>query len=353
MLGRMRALSLVLPILLLTSAGCATKLGSNSLPEVRASYNEAVAASTDEQMLLNIVRLRYLHSTTFLQVTSVTTQYALTTNVGANGNANLARPANGIVPGGSVGGSAGVVLSERPTITYTPLQGPDFVQRLATPLSPEQVLLLIDSGWGADLVLQTCVQQMNGVHAELGPTEDESTQIAELAELLHQLQGRHELVIQRGTTEDPHITLSLQRDPKTGSYTPEGRKLLLMLGLPLEANIYRITPVTHERAATDLAIRARSVLGAMFYLASGVEVPEGDEAAYDYGAAQRPRPLQVRQSKREPDNAYVKVRYQDLWFYIEESDQQSKRAFAFLTFVFNLSSNPGGLGPVLTVGAGG
>ena len=44
----MRALSLVLPTLMLTSAACATKLGSTSLPEVRASYNEAVAASTDE-----------------------------------------------------------------------------------------------------------------------------------------------------------------------------------------------------------------------------------------------------------------------------------------------------------------
>ena len=102
-----------------------------------------------------------------------------------------------------------------------------------------------------------------------------------------------------------------------------------------------------------ISLRGRSVLGAMFYLAQGVEVPEGDEAAYRMDMdGQRPH-IKVRQSKRAPKAAYVSVRHQDRWFYIDDADHASKRTFAFLTFVFNLTSAAGGDGPVLTVGAGG
>ena len=51
-------LRIVLSLLLLAS-GCASKLGSRSLPQVRMNYTESVATSGEQQMLLNLVRLRH------------------------------------------------------------------------------------------------------------------------------------------------------------------------------------------------------------------------------------------------------------------------------------------------------
>ncbi len=344
----MPRLSVLVAALLLTSTACASKLGSRSLPDVRGSYNEAVSASTDEQMLLNVVRLRYLHSTTFLQVGSVTTQYALTTNVGVNGSGNIDRPTSGFVPGGNAGGSAGLVMTERPTITYLPLQGEAFVRRLATPLSPDQILLMIDSGWGADLVINTCVRQINDAYAPSSAEPSDEGNLHEVARLMHLLQDRHELVVVRDE-RGLELSVKARRD---NTYSPEATALLRHLDLPTVQGGFRVTGMTHERDREQVMIRSRSVLSAMFYLAQGVDVPEGDAGAFEVtpGDGHAPR-LHVRNSKQEPKNAYVKVRYRDRWFYVAEEDGASKRVFAFLNFMFNLTSAPSGGGPVLTVGA--
>ena len=55
----------VLGLLLLT--GC-TSLGSRTIPRDSFNYNEAMAQSRNQQMLLNIVRLRYLDIPDFLTV---------------------------------------------------------------------------------------------------------------------------------------------------------------------------------------------------------------------------------------------------------------------------------------------
>lgn len=340
-------------LLIVVLSSCATKLGSTSLAEVRGSYNEAVAASTDEQMLLNIVRLRHLHSIAFLQVSSVTTQYTLTTNVGVNGSGNIDRPNGAAAPGGTAGGSAGLAISERPTITYAPLQGPDFVRRLATPLSASQVVMLIESGWGADLVLGICVRKISELYAPGVAGGEGSAGFDELGTLLRKLQLRHELSVLR-SADEPHgvtIGLSSNRTTQESSDTKQARRLL---GLGVESTRDRLSTMAAEHVPDVVAIQGRSVLDAMFYLSQGVQVPEGRPGVSEYAARTQARPLLVvRQSKRQPKGAYVTVQHQDRYFYIEESDLESKRTFSFLTFLFNLTSMPSGDGPLVTLAAGG
>ena len=55
-------------------SGCAAQ-GAKRVPRDRFDYNAAIAHSTREQMLLNIVRSRYLEVPVFLTVSSVLTQY--------------------------------------------------------------------------------------------------------------------------------------------------------------------------------------------------------------------------------------------------------------------------------------
>src|SRR6476646_7054321 len=70
--------------LCLSLGGCHA-LGPRQVPLDRFDYNTAVANSSNEQMLLNLVRLRYSEVPVFLALNSVLTQYVWTGEVGVNG----------------------------------------------------------------------------------------------------------------------------------------------------------------------------------------------------------------------------------------------------------------------------
>ena len=73
-----RKLGIVLLVsTLLLPMGCRTGMGPGSIPAARFDYTEAIAASWNEQLLLNLVRLRYRDTVQFLEVSSVITQYTL------------------------------------------------------------------------------------------------------------------------------------------------------------------------------------------------------------------------------------------------------------------------------------
>ena len=82
--------SLLLGTLLAAAApglgGCA-RLGPSTLETERGNYNIAVQRTNDEQLLLNLVRLKYRDTPLFLEVTSVASQYTLTGNANANATA--------------------------------------------------------------------------------------------------------------------------------------------------------------------------------------------------------------------------------------------------------------------------
>src|SRR5262249_47785738 len=58
--------------LLIATASCAPTIGASAVPEVHASYNDALVRSQNAQLLLNLVRMRYRDTPYFVDVTSVT-----------------------------------------------------------------------------------------------------------------------------------------------------------------------------------------------------------------------------------------------------------------------------------------
>ena len=95
---------------------------SARIPVDRFDYNQAISQSASEQMLLNLVRLRYRDVPTFLAVSAVLTQYTYTSAVGVSGRSGIELAE----PSWSVGGSANLRYIEWPTITYSPLNGREF-----------------------------------------------------------------------------------------------------------------------------------------------------------------------------------------------------------------------------------
>jgi len=118
-------------------------------------YNDAVRQTLDEQMLANLVRMRYYQSPIFLQVSSINTTFSVGANIGASGT--FAEDGNS--GGTSIGGS----YSESPTISFSMPESRVYYGLLLAPLSAKQVTSLVLGGFDTELVFRTSVRGINGL----------------------------------------------------------------------------------------------------------------------------------------------------------------------------------------------
>jgi hypothetical protein len=139
---------------------------------------------------------------------------------------------------------------------------------------------------------------------------------------------------------------------------PETHALLARLGLSGGEALYVLESraPAGEGAGSVLAVRTRSVLGAMAYLSHGVTVPAADIASgaaarSQLGAVPDEALLRVSSSDEPPTGAALAVEYRGHWFYIEERDLESRRTLGALTSLVRLQIGAGDAQtvPVLTL----
>ena len=94
--------------------GC---LGPQAVHFTRSRYNEVIQASNNEELLLNLVRLRYLENPGFLPVSGLTAQFEV--DAGAIGRGGIDRG------GASNYGEGTLSFADRPTITFAPQRSPE------------------------------------------------------------------------------------------------------------------------------------------------------------------------------------------------------------------------------------
>ncbi|MCK8601842.1 hypothetical protein [Desulfoferrobacter suflitae] len=137
---------LICCLLGLLTAGC-TSLGAKALRSERIQLNTAFQQTNDEQLLLNLIRLRYRDTPAFLEVSSISSQPSFESTVEAGAEFERADPDTELFSFG-----AGATYSTQPTLTYTPLQGEAFIQRLLTPPYSRKTDVSIPVG----MAYQTC-----------------------------------------------------------------------------------------------------------------------------------------------------------------------------------------------------
>src|SRR5208283_514465 len=144
-------------------SGCAA-MGPHTVTRDRFDYTEALSDSWKQQMLYNIVKLRYGDTPVFIDVASVINSYSLATsvNVAASWQAPFSNKGNTL----GVGGSG--TYTDTPTITYSPLSGEKFARNLMRPIAPTSVLSLIEAGYPIDIVFRVCVSSINGIRNRYG-----------------------------------------------------------------------------------------------------------------------------------------------------------------------------------------
>jgi len=338
---------------------CASR-GPGRLAPDRFDYSGEIAKSNDEQMLLNLVRIRYRDVPVFMAVSSVLTQYVFTGSFGVDAvtGTSLGSDLN------TVGAGANLRYMERPTITYSPMTGPEFAEQLLTTIPTDLLFSLIQSGWPADELVLMGMERINDVHNAPFRSSPDSTLegasegFTRVAELFIQLGALGLMEVQSTPgSEERHLVLATPIDDETRELMAEFRRVV---DLDPQVSRYRITDRRIHSGPEEVTLRLRSLLALMGFLSLGVEVPDEHlERHLAQASAELPEgrrvfpPLRIQSSSEAPPNAWVMVEYHGQWFYIDEADHQSREAFGLVVYLFMMMApRSENAGPLLTVPTG-
>ena len=331
----------------LATAGC-LHVGPHAVRTTRVDYNMAIAQTNSEELLLNLVRLKYRDNPYFLSVERVASSLSLSSNVGVAADLEA-----GGVDTYSLGG-LGVSYSESPTIFYTPLTGESFVRQLMSPINPQLLLLLYHSGWSIERIFLTTLQEVNGLRnapTASGPTparEPEFREFREATRALRSLQVRNLAEIGTVTTADG--SYSELRIAERAREDADALTFKRLLGLDPRRDAFRLVAAVGGHDDTTITVQPRSMVAVLSYLSQAVAVPAADLQAGKVTSTVRPdgQPFdwqemftglfRVESAPGRPADAAVAVRYRGSWFYIRDNDLDSKSTFSLLSQLVALQS---------------
>jgi hypothetical protein len=389
------------------ASGC---LGPGAVHHTRLRYNEAYAVTNDEQLLLNIVRLRYAESPIFIDLPNITGQFEVA------GGGSYVGPNQSVSSTFGYGGLSG---RDTPTLSYHPREGREMAKSLLTPLTAD-LFILFNTGANIRHLLLMVVNDMNDVpNAPVAATvvpdvADDNSEFLHGLRLLTTLRERGAMEISIGTTDaeddssDPipttqvggrdvlnaakdgyvfrarggdHLALLKREKGLVLRYrpafvhSPEAYEIARIFHLAPGRTWYKIkselaeeayTTPTTPMAGDTLYLNMRSVLQIMIFLSKGVCVPEehleSGVAPAVPGAGGHPYnwtrvtggQFFVDSRKHRPRDAEVAVQYRGYWFFIRCDDVNSRAVLALMETLFSLQESDGkNVGPLLTLPLGG
>ncbi|HVP11331.1 MAG TPA: hypothetical protein VMV94_09130 [Phycisphaerae bacterium] len=384
-----RLILVALPLGLFAFPGC-SGIGPETVAPSRFDYTAAIGDSWKQQMLINLVKLRYGDAPVFLDVASVISQFQIGGVINWNGTFNNQSSsnihtlgatgdfANPVTATANWGGTFGEpflsssqafgvtgTYADRPTITYIPLSGEKFTRTLMKPIQPPSVLSLVEAGYPVDFVLRICVHSINGIRNRYGGAARAHPADPEFYPLLERLRriqnsGAIGLRVQK-TSEMEGVVMSLRGklDASTEEDVTFVRKTL---GLDPAEYEFRIVYGSIPKDNRELAILTRSVLEILVDSASCIEVPAAhveekrvnptlsEETAQ--GTPVVPL-LSIHSSRCRPGDAFLAVPYRNYWFWIDDRDTRSKSVFSSLMFIFSLTDTESKqAAPIVTIPSG-
>jgi len=350
--------------LLLSLTGCST-LGPNAIRREQRPYNESIISSWKEQLLLNIVRLRYREEPYFLEVASINTSFTLGAEMSLDDTRLDLHKATSYLQM-----SPGIKYETKPTITYAPLIGENFVKQILSPMPPAYIFTLAQSGWSIDRIFNLCVNRINNIdnasNAD-GPTPAEVPVYREFDYLtanLGKLQKAQLIDIGKlsGQPTGSDVAIRFNYNPK---YKRELNEIYELLNLERsDTDKFRLIGNFLSEEKNVIKIRTRSILGMMFYLSQAVEIPQEhidaglvnitrfpDGTPFNWNAVAG-REMIVRCCKYRPC-ATVQVCYKGYWYYIDDADLHSKATFMILSTLVDLQAGQNEIRtPLLTLPVG-
>jgi len=325
-------------------SGCAS-IGPATIKTDRFDYGTALANSWKEQTLLNIVKLRYLDMPVFVDVASVVAGYSLQTGVNVNG---VISSTSGPQNYGAVGGQA--IYTDRPTITYVPMTGEKFLRGLITPIDPKNIFFMLQSGYSADFILALTVESLNGVRnssTARGMVQRADPDFVQALRLMRDVQaeGGMGMRVEEDKAKGATGIIFFQRDSVSPEVAAKAAEVRRLLRLPEGSQRVTLVYSPMRGAENELSVNSRSMLQIMAAISAFVDIPAAhlaDHSATEAfasrpGEAPEQVPAHIHSGTEKPANAYAAVQYRDHWFWVDQSDWQTKRAMTAVMFFFTLA----------------
>ena len=338
--------------------GC-THFGSRTLPPDRISYNKSIVNSELQQLLLNMVRLRYGDTPQFLSLNNIVSQFNFAGGIAADFN-------RAISPGyltTTVDFAPNVSYSESPTITYTPMQGEEFVTKLLTPIDPQIMKMFVRDGWGIARILRTFLQRLGPLGNAVTASRPTSSRLPAYKEfnmftkIMRKLQYGQGFISKEDKSDGTfRLYVMITRFDLLNQ---EEITLLKKMGITKETPDLWLASVPSDLPRNFYA-ETRTMLAVYNYIAKGVDVPKEHEKIV--GIHRRPDGknfnwqdvvgglMEVKYNRFIPKDAYIYVYYRGYYFYIEDTDTNSKETMNLL-FILNgiFQGNVQSVLPVFTV----
>ena len=336
---------LLLVILSSILFSCA-KYGPVFLQSERSQYNQAIQKTNDEQLLLNLVRLKYHDTPLFMEVNNIASQFTLQNDIGIS--TQLKAGAKGIFTP-----DASTFVEERPTISYSPLHGENFVHGVLTAISFKTIVLLFHSGWSVERIFKICLQRIDKIKnapSASGPTPKiapKTGKFFKAAKVLRELQTQGGLdLLYRVFDKEPQLVIHISEEFKNSQLANQFSRLI---NAPIGKNSYAFgAPSVKNKQSIDIV--TRSLLGVMFYLSQAVEVPRKDIEEGRVAVTKTDKGevfnwvgitgglLRIHNSPNQPEDVSLLVFYRNHWFFIKDSDLISKSTFSLLAQLYALQA---------------
>ncbi len=313
-------------ILILSGLGSGCALGPKSIEKTHGRYAAAVQRVDEEQLLRDIVRLRYTEASIDLSVSSIATQCEVSAGVEARpffGTEALSGPLfksfAAILPFVAAGGA------NRITVSLSPLDDGSTIRRFLTPISTDSLVFLVQTGWPVSSVVRIWVDRLNGVPNWVTPSGPQRNvppdfaRFRRVSELLQAAQDRELISVhgedavseRSGPIPAEAVTAAAlveaakegfeyrpREGGKTWSLVKRQRRIVLQVNpagrrspelaelaalLHLKPDLYQYEVVlaagvpdpakNPAEPSAVLRLTPRSTAQALFFLANGVEVP--------------------------------------------------------------------------------
>lgn len=331
-------------------AACGS-LGPKTIRHDQVDYGFSIADSWKDQLLANVVRLRYQDMPVFVDVGQIVNGYSLETTIDSSWSWQP--------PGDNFLGASGS-YTDRPTITYVPKIGEDFLSSMLEPIDPVVLLSLIAVGYNPELLLTWGVESINGVRnysAAQRVVRLADPKFREFTRLLTELQQSSSIGFEVRSDADAgrRVIFFFDDDNISDEIRAKHRQARDIIGLDASHEIYHVRYSPFRLSDNVLAIQTRSILQILTGMSRLLDVPSDKEARATPGIPMRRSrpPFSVRVTDDPPEDAYASVKYGGDWYWIDQEDLESKRVFNLMLFLTTLTGRRGqDTAPVLTIPTG-
>ncbi len=334
-----------------------TLVGPATVNSGRLAYNESIVETNNQQLLLLVLRNRYGERGNLLALNSVTANVSVTTKV----STQLGFGDSGDYLGNLVPFGAGVVYEENPTIFYSPVGGEKYANRLMSPLSLRELMLFASNLTDPARVYFTFVSRINDIHNPgfLYDSQLVDPRFSRLIELFSKLDKAQRLHWTNNSQNSDRYSIVI--DHYWPDYSADVAEIYKLLDLSApETFSSRIEiPVSlgpDNPVEGGVSISTRSIYRLLDILSAAIDVPEQDQV--NRKALSYPPPglvgqkLRVRRASVAPETASTAVQYRDAWYYIDDTNQNTKLFFRLVTTLMSVSiadSTSSAAAPLLTV----